>query len=165
MNEQLYDLYVKRLPSGVLLLCRFCVRKRRKMSSISAVLSNQLRLSQLFHLLLDTTAEYPDLICTNCEEILQETVKHITAFQEANLFWRTYFQRRHEQEEQQNISLKGDNFDECSSGSFEDSPIADQEYPIEEIQLGVVIKVEEPDLDAYQPSNAAVVDYGICPIG
>lgn len=165
MNEKLYDLYAKRLPSCVLSVCRFCVRKRRKMSSISAVLSNESRLSKLFYqvtqLQLNTTAEYPDLICTNCEVTLQETAKHITAFQEADIFWRAYFQRQ-EQKEQQNIIFKTGNFDECSkSSSYEEPSIAVQEYPIEEIQLGD-IKVETPDLDALQPTDAAV---GTLPIG
>lgn len=168
MNENLYGLYVKRLPSGLLEVCRFCVRKRRKMSAISAVLSNQLRLSQLVHqvtqLQFDTTVEYPDLICIDCEVTLQETAKHISAFQEADTFWRTYFQRQ-KQKEQQN-DMFDSNFEECSKGGgYEESPIDDQEYPIEEIQLGDIIKVEPSDLDAFQPTDEAVVDNGTCPIG
>lgn len=155
MNEKLYDSYIKRLPSSVVNdVCRFCVRKRRRMSTI-----DQLWLSKLFHrvtqLQLETTADYPQRICTDCEVTLRETAKQISAFQEVDTFWRTYIQRQPKKERQYNM-FKKDNFDEYPKGS----PIADQVYPIEEIQLGDIIKVEPLDLDAFQPADTAVVNNG-----
>lgn len=92
MNETLYDSYMIRVNANELHVCRFCVRKKRKMKVISVDPVNGTQLADLFNKItqrhLETNADYPDLICNECEVVLRETSKHISAFQEADLFVR-----------------------------------------------------------------------------
>lgn len=105
MEDALYESYVRRLQLQTtdLNVCRFCVLKKRKITAISAL---QPGLDQLFHrvtqLQLDTSTDYPDLICEECESALKETADNISAFLQVENFWRTFVAK---------LKSENDNFD------------------------------------------------------
>lgn len=105
------------------------------MKVISGNPANGLQLADLFKQItqrhLETNSEYPDFVCNECETVLNETANHILAFQEADTFWRTYFQRQ----EQKCLEMKfeNDNFimDNCSAGgSSNDFELQANDQPI-----------------------------------
>lgn len=98
MNESLYECYIDRLPLKDMNVCRFCVRKKRKMQQISTASEVADLFEQVTRLQFDTSSDYPDLICCDCEKTLQTTVKSVKAFVEADAFWRIYFSRKKEEE-------------------------------------------------------------------
>lgn len=128
MENTLYESYVERLQASELNdVCRFCVLNKRKMRAISA---SQAGLDHLFHQVtqihLDTSTDYPDLICKDCELALKETAKNVTAFLEVETFWRTHLAK-----------YKFESDDCLNDGrNLEDPPMDDQRNSVQIIEDG-----------------------------
>lgn len=104
---------------------------------MSAISASQAELYNLFHrvtqIQLDTSAEYPDLICKDCELVLKETAKNISAFLEVETFWRTYL-----------AQFKHENDDCSNSGStFEDPPADHQRNSVQVVDDSCFVLTSE----------------------
>lgn len=112
------------------------------------VISFDTQLADLFKLItqrhLEANVAYPDLVCNDCEVLLRETAKHISAFQEADAFWRMYFQRQEQPPECLDMKFENDNvvMDNCSNGGSSDNSepqTDDQQISIDAINDGSFI--------------------------
>lgn len=146
MEEVLYESYVERLQlhTSEQNVCRFCVLKKTNMSIIS---DSQAGLNKLFHrvtqLELETSADYPNLICQECETALKETASTISAFIEVEIFWRTYlakFEFENDSNAMENCSNGGSNFEDPPPDN-ESVQIVDDGYYVSTRESGAV-KIE-----------------------
>lgn len=104
---------------------------------MSAISASQAGLDHLFHrvtqLQLDTSTDYPDLICKECELALKETAKTITNFLEVETFWRTYLAK---------FKIENDNSSNGES-KFDDPSMDDQPNSIEIVDDGCFVLTNE----------------------
>lgn len=153
MNESLYESYADRLPLKDMNICRFCVRKKRKMQNISSASMGGNYIADLFkqvtRLQFDTSSDYPDLICSDCEKTLQATAKSVEAFLEADAFWRMYFYRKLKEENigKQEVDFKFEesNYPEHTSGGESDYEIVASPAPPSPSEVVVQYVVVEED--------------------
>lgn len=88
---------------------------------------------QVTRLQLDTSSDYPELICSDCEKSLQATAKSIEAFLEADAFWRMYLYRKLKEEsiskQEVDIKFEESNYPEHTSGGESDYDVAASPKP------------------------------------
>lgn len=88
---------------------------------------------QVTRLQFDTSSDYPELLCSDCEKSLQATAKSVEAFIEADAFWRMYFYRKQQEEsinkQETDIKFEESNYPEHTSGGESDCDVAASPAP------------------------------------
>lgn len=143
-------------------VCRFCVRKKRKMQKISAAFMGGIAdlFKQVTRLQFDTSSGFPELICIDCEKTLQATAKSIAAFLEADAFWRLYLYRKLQEgsinKQEMDIKFEESNYPEHTSGGESDYEVTASpappspndvlvQYSVKALDDGNFIVVDEND--------------------
>lgn len=159
MKESVYESYADRLPLRDINVCRFCVRKKRKMQKIASMGGDKVAdlFEQVTRLQYDTSSDYPELICSDCEKTLQATANSVEAFLEADTFWRTYFQRRARKEsvskQEVDINFEESNYTEHTLGDESDYEVVVSSAPPSPNEVVVQYAVK-----ALDDGNFIVVD-------